>query len=134
MLSMFFSALAVLIPPVHPGTPNRQPALSSAPGYTALVFGSGTSVWYARSTDGGQSFSSPQQIADVPALMLGRHRGPRVAVAGKTVVVTAISGGENGNLLAWRSDDRGTSWSKTAVTVIDEALSAREGVQMLLLT
>lgn len=128
------AALAVLIPPVHPGTPNRQPFLSSEAGETALVFGSGTTIWYARSTDQGQSFSTPLQIADVPALMLGRHRGPRVAVNGKTVVVTAISGGDSGSLLAWRSEDRGATWSKQPVTVNDEPHAAREGLQNLAVT
>ena len=56
----------------------------------------------AHSSDSARTFSTPAKVADVPKLMLGRHRGPRVAIAGSTIVVSAI-GSEAGDLIAWRS-------------------------------
>jgi hypothetical protein len=64
-------------------------------------------------------------------LILGGRRGPRIAVAGKTVVLAAITRRERdrtgGDLLAWRSADGGASWSD-AVRVNDVATSAEEGL------
>src|SRR5690349_2758601 len=106
---------ALNIPPVSESIPNRQPQLAAAPdGTIAMVFGSDHAVLFSRSTDHGSSFSKPVKIDEVPALMLGRHRGPRVAFAAKTILVSAIAGGEQGNLLVWRSKDEGRTWSKPA--------------------
>jgi hypothetical protein len=59
------------------------------------------------------------------------RRGPRVAVAGDTVVVSAIGGeiggGKDGDLFAWRSSDNGKSW-RGPVRVNDVVSSAREGL------
>jgi hypothetical protein len=63
-------------------------------------------------------------------LILGGRRGPRIAAAGKTVVLAAITrrtktGG--GDLFAWRSADGGATWSD-AVRVNDVATFAEEGL------
>src|SRR5512141_368017 len=93
--------LALSVGPV--GTaPNRQPQLAAGNGVVAMVFGSGESIWLARSTDSGRTLGAPAKVADLPKLMLGRHRGPRVAIAGKSMVVSAI-GSESGDLMSWRS-------------------------------
>ena len=131
MSFLLLAAIAVSIPAVQPGVPNRQPQLASGPGYSALVFGSGGSIWYTRSGNGEHKFEKAVRIADVPDLMLGRHRGPRVAVAGNDVVVTAISGGKSGSLLAWRSPDRGATWSTRPMVINDEPHAAREGLHNL---
>src|ERR1051325_2790524 len=94
--------VALSLPPVSPSGPNNQPQLAAANGTVAMVFGSGEGIWLARSTDNGRTFGAPSKVADVAKLMLGRHRGPRVAIAGSTIVVSAI-GSEAGDLLAWRS-------------------------------
>lgn len=124
MLAM--KLVAITIPPVSDGTPNRQPQMASGNGIVALAFGSGHAVMVALSKDGGETFAKPQPIADLPALALGRHRGPRIAISGKTLLVSAI----NVDLLVWRSTDGGKSWSQP-ITVNDTPGAAREGLDAL---
>ncbi len=127
-MGTFAILLALSVAPVAPG-PNRQPQLAAGNGITAMVFGSGEGIWFARSTDAGRSFSSPARIADLPKMLLGRHRGPRVAIAGAAIVVSAISS-EAGNLVAWRSTDGGLTWS-APITVNDVPKAAREGLHAM---
>src|SRR5262245_42099263 len=68
--------LAISIVPVSPTAPNRQPQLAADKDTIAMVFGSGDSIWMAQSADHGRSFGVPAKVADLPKLMLGRHRGP----------------------------------------------------------
>src|SRR5262245_38928223 len=120
---------AVLLQPVVPSAPNRQPQLAAANGTVAMVFGSGESIWLARSTDNGRTFGAPAKIAALPKLALGRHRGPRVAIAGNTMLISAISH-ETGNLMLWRSTDKGATWSKP-VTINDQPKAADEGLHAM---
>jgi len=123
--------LALNIPAVSESAPNKQPQLAAGrDGTIAMVFGSDHAVLFSRSTDNGTTFSKPVQIAEVPALMLGRHRGPRVAFVGKTILVSAVAGGEQGNLLLWRSTDEGRTWGKP-VALNDVAAAAREGLDAM---
>jgi hypothetical protein len=119
------AVLALHLQPVSPDLPNRQPQLAAANNVVAVAFGSGDSIWLALSKDSGKTFAAPAKIATTPKLMLGRHRGPRVAIAGNSIVVSAIPSA--GDLLAWRSTDGGRTWSQ-AVTVNDAPTSAREGL------
>ncbi len=108
---LLLAALVALhLPAVSPTAPNRQPQLAAAGGTVALVFGSGESIWLTRSLDNGNKFAAPVKVAEVPKLLLGRHRGPRVVISGNAIVVSAI-GSERGDLLAWRSTDGGRTWS-----------------------
>src|SRR5450756_2514291 len=108
---LLLAALVALhLPPVSPTAPNRQPQLAAAGGTVALVFGSGEGIWLARSLDNGRSFAAPSKVAELPKMLLGRHRGPRVVISGGAMVVSAISS-EPGDLVAWRSIDGGKSWS-----------------------
>jgi hypothetical protein len=130
MVTWFVTALLALnLPPVSPSGPNRQPQLAAAGGTVALVFGSGESIWLARSTDDGIHFGAPAKVADLPKLMLGRHRGPRVAIAGGTLLVSAIAS-TPGDLLVWRSDDGGRTWQSPR-TINDEPTAAREGLHAM---
>ncbi len=132
-MQVFLIAAAIVsLTPVRSPEPNRQPQIASAPGLTALVFGSQHSVWLSASHDNGLSFLPPAQIASVPGLMLGRHRGPRIAISGKTIVVSAVYGDTpaHGNLVAWQSADGGSTWSKPVV-VNDSPGSAREGLHSM---
>ena len=124
-----FALLTINLPPVSPTVPNRQPQLASAPGTVALVFGSGESIWLARSTDDGATFSAPAKVAELPKLMLGRHRGPRVAITGGTMLISAIAS-TPGDLMLWRSTDGGRTWKAPGV-VNDQPASAREGLHAL---
>src|SRR5271157_251897 len=120
------AALVLHLSPVSPAAPNLQPQLAVGDGAVALVFGSGESIWLTHSGDNGRTFDRPSKVADLPKLMVHRHRGPRVAFAGKTIVVTAIAG----DLFAWRSVDGGRTWSKAA-TVNDREQASREGLHAM---
>jgi hypothetical protein len=136
------AAITVLLAPVQQGLPNRQPQLASEAGLTTLVFGSGNSIWFSRSLDNAQTFSMPSKVAQVPILALGRHRGPRVVLAGSTVIISAVYGEtlstgphahglpEDGDLVTWRSTDRGQTWSPPVI-VNDSPGSAREGLHAM---
>ncbi len=127
---MLLSALllALHLQPVLPPEPNRQPQLAAANGVVALVFGSGESIWFARSGDNGRSFGKPERVAVLPKLLLGRHRGPRVVISGNAILVSAAATGSD--LFCWRSTDGGHTWSKPAV-INDRPTSAREGLHAM---
>jgi len=133
--------LALHVAPETPGIEYRQPQLASSRDLVGLTFGSGNAIWFSGSTDNGKTFSRPVRVAEQGKLALGRHRGPRIAVDGDTIVITAITSDPaathgpghmvaSGDLYAWRSTDRGRSWSK-AVPVSDVPASAREGLHGL---
>jgi BNR repeat protein len=110
----------------------RQPQLAvSADKVVHLVFGSENQIYSCLSTDEGRSFSKPILVGQLKSLSLGMRRGPRVAIAGDSVVVSAIGGeiggGRDGDLFAWRSTDNGKSW-RGPVRVNDVISSAREGL------
>lgn len=121
--------LALHLQPVSPALPNRQPQLAANKGTVAIAFGSGEAIWLARSTDSGRTFGAPRKVADVSKMGLGRHRGPRVAMVGNAILVSAISL-ESGNLMAWRSTDNGATWSK-AVAINDQPKAAEEGLHAM---
>jgi hypothetical protein len=96
-----------------------------------LTFGAPNTIYFARSRDGGHSFDNPVRVATVTKMDLGRHRGPRIAVAGNKIVISAVvtdeAQGVKGDLLAWISGDEGRSWS-APVRVNDVPRSAEEGL------
>jgi hypothetical protein len=128
---LFFAAalLALHLQPVSPSAPNRQPQLASGNGMVALVFGSADSIFFSASGDNGRTWAKPTKVADLPKLLLGRHRGPRVVIAGNAIVVSAVAS-EPGELMAWRSTDGGRSWSKP-IAVNDQPTAAREGLHAM---
>jgi hypothetical protein len=119
--------LAIHLGPVSPNIPNRQPQLAAAPGLVAMTFASGESIWLAKSDD-GRSWGAPSKVADLPKLLAGRHRGPRVVITGHTLLVSAIPTGSD--LFCWRSTDGGRTWSKP-VPINDAPTSAREGLHAM---
>lgn len=124
--------------PVAPGPAfagAREPQVAVAPGGRIyVVFGKENAIYCAVSSDGGKSYDAPSLVASVDHLSLGMRRGPRVTVAGKSVVVTAISGpqggGKDGDLLAWYSQDDGKTW-RGPVRVNDAPDAAREGLHAM---
>ena len=129
---MLFAALllALRLTPSAPDVPLKQPQMAVAGKTVNLTYGAGNTVYFARSEDAGKTFSPPVKVAQPKALMLGMHRGPRIAMAGDAIVITAIAGeekGKNVDLLSWRSADKGKTWSQ-GMRVNDVATSAREGL------
>ncbi len=126
---LFATALLALhFGPVTPSVANRQPQLAAGHGMVAMVFGSSDSVWFARSPDGGRSFTPPARVGALPKLALGRHRGPRIAISGNAILVSAIE--TQNDLFCWRSTDGGRTWSKPVV-INDRPTSAREGLHAM---
>lgn len=114
--------------------PCRQPQLAVSGQTVYVACGTATAVLVARSEDRGESFGPAVTIPISGHLSLGNHRGPRIVALGDTVVVTAIvgaqGGGKDGDLLAWRSADRGQHWSAPA-RINDVAAAAREGLHAM---
>jgi hypothetical protein len=112
----------------------RQPQLAAAGDHVYVACGTPGTVLVARSADGGRTFGALVTVATPGALSLGNHRGPRVVVAGDTVIVSAIAGdvggGKDGDVLVWRSTDRGATWSPPA-RLNGVAGSAREGLHAM---
>lgn len=125
--------------PAPDNTPYRQPQLAAGSGMVAMAFANVGSVMIAISSDKGRSFSSPRKVSEAPVLATGRHRGPRVLFTGHDIVVSAVVGstlatGEHahglpsdGDLLVWRSADKGRTWSKPSI-VNDVPGASREGL------
>jgi hypothetical protein len=125
-MTWIMALLTLHLAPVSPA-PSRQPQLAAGNGLVALVFGSGDAVWFAQSADYGRWFTRAMWVADVPKLALGRHRGPRVAIGRKAILVTAI--GAAGDVLCWRSGNGGNTWSKGGA--LNDVHSAREGLHAM---
>jgi hypothetical protein len=131
---LFFALLLALrLTPAAPDAPLKQPQMAVEGKTVNLTYGAGNAVYFARSEDAGKTFSQPVRVAEPKALMLGMHRGPRIALAGKVIVITAIGGeakGKDVDLLSWRSTDGGKTWSE-GTRVNDVPTSAREGLHGL---
>ena len=132
MMRILSLLLAMRLVPTDISVPNRQPQLAASDDAVALVFGSGRAIWFSRSGDNGRNFSNPVKISELPLLALGRHRGPRVVFSGKTIVVSAVGGSTlaTEDLVSWRSQDGGATWSRPIV-INDSPGAAREGLHAM---
>jgi hypothetical protein len=130
----FALLLAMRLAPESSDVQFRQPQLAVSGKTVALTFGSGNSIYFSSSSDEGKTFSKPVKVADPGVISLGMHRGPRIAYAGSTIVISAIAGkegkGKDGDLIAWRSVDGGRKWS-SGVKVNDAPGAAREGLHTM---
>jgi len=139
MLAMW---IAVQIGPVSKDEPARGPQLAAGGSLVTLAFGSGKAIYSSVSRDRGATFSPPVKVAETGILPLTRHRGPHIAVAGHTIVITAVAGKtlaegphahglpSDGDLQVWRSADGGRSWRQGA-PINDVPGSATEGLHAL---
>lgn len=137
---LIFIALHLSAPSVD--VEYREPQVAGSEHLLALAFGSGNEIYVATSADQGLSFSKPVRVTAADVLPLNRHRGPRVVISKGTIVVTAVVGhmavpGSNahglpsdGDLLAWRSNDEGKTWSG-GVRINDVPGAPREGLHTL---
>jgi hypothetical protein len=130
---MSWMALLLLIelapPPASPEF--RQPQMAPFGKEAVLTFGAGNSIYFTRTEKNGTALGAVIKVADTGALYLGRHRGPRIAVAGSTLVISAVAGqkgrGQDGDVLVWTSADKGRTWYGPA-PVSQPAGVAREGL------
>ena len=136
------TVLAVQLGPMGPDAPAREPQMVANGSEVLLTFGAGKAIYFSASRDSGKTFSTPVKVAESPILPLNRHRGPRIALAGGTIVISAVAGRNlaggphahglpsDGDLLAWRSADGGKTWSK-GVRVNDVAGAPTEGLHSI---
>ena len=111
-----------------------QPQLAAIGERVYLVFGQGDLIRVSRSSDGGETFDMPSSLPGAGKLALGMRRGPRIAVTSGAVLVAAVAGarggGADGDVLLYRSTDRGTTW-RAPVAINDVPGSAREGLHAI---
>lgn len=94
-----------------------------------IAYGLGNALYVSISTDEGATYAKPIKVAELSKLALGMRRGPRIAAHNGVVTISAISH-RPGDLVAFKSANRGASWSQ-AVTVNDAPGSAREGLHAM---
>ncbi len=134
--------MAVRIQPDAAGGEFRQPQLAVGSGMVAMTYGAGKSIYFTSSRDNGRTFGAPVKVANDGILALGRHRGPRVAILPDAILITAVAGKTvaegphahglpaDGDLLVWRSTDKGKTWSPGA-SINDVPGAAREGLHAM---
>ncbi|HTM48478.1 MAG TPA: sialidase family protein, partial [Bryobacteraceae bacterium] len=145
MLPLVCLLLAVHIAPNGASPEYRQPQLAAGDGMVAVTFGADNAIYFSASRDQGKTFSTPVKVAEAPKLMLGRHRGPRIAITPAAIVISAVVAEAppaaqpgphkhvtptSGDLKAWRSTDGGKTWS-AGVAINDVAAAAREGLHSM---
>lgn len=132
LVCLFLSLAPTQITPQ--GFVAKEPQVATSGARVFVACGNGDRLYVLRSTDGGASFSEPVALPATGKLALGMRRGPRVAVSGKAVVVSAIygarGGGQDGELVSWRSQDEGRTWTEPA-RVSDVPGAAREGLHAM---
>jgi hypothetical protein len=139
---LFFLAVTTHLGPMGPDAPAREPQMAASGSMVAMTFGASHTIYFTLSRDGGSTFSPPAKVAEAGIIPLSRHRGPRIAFAGNTIVITAVTGNKeeqaghahglpsDGDLTAWRSQDGGKTWSEGA-HINDVPASATEGLHAL---
>ena len=133
---LLFSILAAEITPQSASVSSfRQPQLIASASFVGVTFGSANSIYFSASRNFGETFQYPVQVtAKAGFLSLGRHRGPRIALTPNAIVISAIAGsqgrGRDGDILVWRSTDKGASWSASS-HVNSVPGSAREGLHSM---
>jgi hypothetical protein len=131
MLKTTLAALLIFVPALVSGSepftifsgssersPKQPQASMDSRGVAHVTFGVGDDVYYCRV--GSDEKPSPLVAFRVPNMSLGMRRGPRIAHAGDSIVITAIGGpkgkGTDGDVLAYRTLDGGKSWRGRACT------------------
>src|ERR1700736_2251159 len=134
--------LAVHLGPMTPDVPAREPQMAANGSMVALTFGSGKGIYFSASYDAGRTFSVPVKVAEAEVVPLNRHRGPRIALPGGAIVISAVAGRtlsqgphahglpSDGDLVVWRSGDSGKSWSK-GIVINDIPGAPTEGLHSL---
>lgn len=133
MKEILFAAVASLLLPQQHSKTNITMA-GQMPSITVdnsnnvhLVYGTGDSLMYSISVNGGNSFEEPSLIAVLPGLAASHTRGPQVAVSSAGLVVTACN--DSGNIFSYRKSGS-QPWQK-AGRVNDKDTVAKENLMAL---
>jgi hypothetical protein len=105
-----------------------EPSVAADGSDVFVACGRGPAILVGRGTP--ERLGALDTIGTLSGLALGHHRGPKIAVSGATLVVTAIGKGDGASgtdLWAWRSSDHGGTWSGP-VRVTDATDAAQEGL------
>ncbi|MEP6594997.1 MAG: sialidase family protein [Ginsengibacter sp.] len=91
-----------------------------------IVYGTGDSIMYSFSSNGGKTFSSPELISVLPQLMASHTRGPQIAATSEGLILIACN--SFGDIFSYNKTEMG-KWKQTAKlndvdTVAKEALMA----------
>lgn len=87
----------------------KQPRIAvSDDGGIHIVFGAENSVYYARSSDQGQTFSKPRVIIALKGMHLGWRTGPQIVATQHHMIISVV--GHDNNLQVWYSQNKGESW------------------------
>jgi len=93
MLFLLFTTLmAASLGPIGPDAPALEPQIAAKGSIVALTFGAGSAIYFSESQDSARTFSSPLKVAEADVVPLTRHRGPRIAWSGGTIVISAVAG------------------------------------------
>ena len=142
MPTLLLILLAASLGPMGPDAPAHEPQMVTRGPVVMMTFGAGKQIYFSTSSNRGETFSAPVKVAEGGVLPLTRHRGPRIALAGNAIVITAVTGKTlsegphahglpaDGDLIAWRSTDGGKSWSQ-GVVVNDVPGAPTEGLHAL---
>ncbi len=128
MFPFLFAALITVSPaPPSGDNPAHEPQMAVSGSFTGLTYGAGDSIYFISSRDAGKTFTAPVRVGGGAVIALNRHRGPRIAIAGNVIAVTAVAGKtlstaphahglpSDGDLIVWRLTDRGVTWSNGTV-------------------
>jgi hypothetical protein len=96
-------------------------------GVLHLVYGSGDSIMYLYSKDGGKSFSKTSLIYTLPKLAASHTRGPQIAITSTGLLVTACT--SMGNIFSFVKAGSG-NWKLTG-KVNDRDTIAKENLMAL---
>ena len=89
-----------------------------------IVFGEGEKIFFTQSTDGGQSFSSPQLVGSQAKLALGATRGPQIAITKDYTLIAAAA--HTGKIMVYRTKNGENKWSEP-VNILHRDTTATEG-------
>ena len=92
-----------------------------------IVYGSGDSILYASSVDGGESYSDPVVVGILPELAASHMRGPQIAMTATGISITAYD--KAGNIFLYNKEKKG-NWLP-AYKLNDVDTVAKEGLMDL---
>ncbi len=88
-----------------------------------IVYGTGDSILFAASSDGGNSFSKPAFIAVLPHLVASSMRGPQISIGADGPIIMACN--KSGDIFSYTKEING-NWLG-AVRINDVDTIAKEG-------